>query len=269
MHRRSLLITALGLSTGISSSALAAEGRRALVIGNANYRQQPLKNPVNDAKAMMQALKGLDFEVQAVENGSLRDMVTAFQQFSVKARDSSGVRVIFYAGHGMQVRGRNYLIPVDVEMISEGDVVRLSADVGDLLERLGDLREGMNIVILDACRNNPFNNQPALDADGRRIRTRSLARQGLAPVEAPRGTIVAYSTAPGTVAIDSGSDANSVYTRHLLKHIVEPGLHIEMLFKRVRAGVAQATQQLQIPWEASSLTGNFCFSQMPGKTCGP
>lgn len=268
MQRRLLLKSAAGVAASAWGSTVHAEkDRLALVIGNASYRQQPLRNPVNDSRAVGQALKGLNFDVLSVENGTLREMISALQRFSVGARDHA-VRVIFYAGHGMQIRGRNYLIPVDAEISSEEDVVRMSADVGDLLERLGEMREGMNIVILDACRNNPFNNLPAVDADGRRIRTRAIGGQGLARVDPPRGTIVAYSTAPGTVAIDSASQANSVYTRHLVQNLTVPGLPVEMLFKRVRSGVAQATQQLQVPWEASSLTGDFCFSVAPNKTCG-
>ncbi len=267
MYRRVAIQAIAGLLSLPLAATAGADRGIALVIGNSAYRKQPLRNPVNDARAVGQALRELGFDVQAVEDGNLRDMVGALQRFSIRAREHRA-RLIFYAGHGMQVRGRNYLIPVDADIATEDDVTRLSADVGDLLERLGELRDGVNIIILDACRNNPFNVQPALDADGRRIRTRAPSESGLAQVDAPKGTLVAYSTAPGTVAIDSGTQPNSVYTRHLLRHLRTAGLPVEMLFKRVRAGVALETQQLQVPWEASSLTGDFCFAVNPERGCG-
>jgi len=245
----------------------AFEERLALLIGNASYRRQPLRNPVNDARAMDAALVGLRFRTDGIENAGLRDMIGALQRFSIQAR-SHRVRLLYFAGHGLQIRGRNYMVPVDAEIGTEDEVARMCVDVSDLLERLGELRDGVNILVLDACRNNPFINHPAVDADGRRFRTRAPRPAGLIAVDAPRGSFVAYATAPGTVAIDSGTQANSVYTRHLLKHIDTPGLPIELMFKRVRAGVAKETQQLQVPWESSSLTGDFCFSMLEQKKCG-
>jgi uncharacterized caspase-like protein len=268
MDRRTLLLAiAAGMLLPLTGHAEPGEKRLALVIGNSKYRKAPLKNPVNDAQAMTRALRGLGFTVMTLEDGSLREMIAALQRFSIRARDFN-IRLIFYAGHGLQIRGRNYLIPIEANMATEEDITRNGADVGDVLDRLSELRGGLNIVILDACRNNPFNNLPALDADGRRITTRAPLKQGLAKIEPPSGTIVAYSTAPGAVAIDSASQKNSVYTRHLLKHIAQPGVPIEMMFKRVRSGVAQETQQLQMPWEASSMTGDFCFAMLPEQFCG-
>lgn len=266
MRRRALVGTML--ATALAPAAgQPSEGRLGLSIGNAGYRRHPLRNPINDAKAVDGKLQKLDFRTELLEDAGLREMVTALQRFAVQAR-SYRVRLLYFAGHGLQIRGRNYLLPVDAEIGSESEVVRMSVDVGDLLERLGELRDGVNILILDACRNNPFVNQPAVDSDGRRFRTRSPRAHGLADVVAPKGSFVAYATAPGTVAIDSGNNSNSVYTRHLLQHIDSPGLPIEMMFKRVRAGVAGETQQLQVPWESSSLTGDFCFVEVLQRPCG-
>lgn len=246
--------------------AEAQERRLALVVGNSSYRTEPLKNPANDARAVAAALRKLGFRVIHHEDTSFRDLISSLQEFSIQAR-SHDVRVFYYAGHGVQVRGRNFLIPVDAEFQSEDEVQRKSADVADLLERLGELRSGMNVLILDACRNNPFINQPAVDAAGRRFRTRAPVKPGLAKVDAPNGTLIAYSTAPGAVSMDTGSEGHSVYTKHLLAGLPVPGQTIENMFKRVRIGVARETQQLQVPWEASSLMGEFCFTPDPNGHC--
>jgi uncharacterized caspase-like protein len=247
--------------------AAAAERQIALVIGNANYRIGALKNPVNDAQAVAGALRGLGFEVSLRENTSLREMIDAFQKFSLDAR-AARARVIFYAGHGVQVKGRNYLLPVDTEIRSEDEVPAKSADLNELLDRLGALPQGINIVILDACRNNPFSGAEVLGPDGRRLKLfRGATPAGLARVEAPLGSMVAFSTAPGGVALDNPSDKNSLDTKHLLEHIRSPGLPVELLFKQVRLAVARDTGRVQVPWESSSLTGDFCFQLGPQGTC--
>jgi uncharacterized caspase-like protein len=130
------------------------ERKAALVIGNGAYKVGALKNPVNDAQAMAASLRNLGFDVVLRENTSLRDMIEAFRSFSMSAR-TARVRVLFYAGHGVQVKGRNYLLPVDTEIRAEDEVPAKSADLNELLERLGQMQQGINIVILDACRNNP------------------------------------------------------------------------------------------------------------------
>lgn len=266
--RPAMLIACAAASMLFSASTLADETRLALVIGNGAYKEEPLKNPVNDSRAVAAALRSLGFEVISRENATLRDLITALQEFSVRARKAQ-IRMLYYAGHGMQVKGRNYLIPVNADIASEDEVPRKSADVNDLLDRLAELRTGMNLVVLDACRNNPFNNSPTLTADGRRIRTRGIGDTGgLAAVEAPQGTLIAFSTAPGTVAIDSASQTHSVYTKHLLANIMVPGQPVELLFKRVRIAVATETHNLQIPWETNSLMGNFCFKLSAGERCG-
>jgi uncharacterized caspase-like protein len=242
--------------------------RVALVIGNAAYQVSPLKNPINDARAMSEALKQLGFDVVLQENAGLEAMVSAIRTFSLKAKESE-VRLFYYAGHGVQVKGKNYLIPVDADIQGEEEIPAKSADVTEVLERLGQLRTGLNIVILDACRNNPFATVGFVGPDGRLVRFRGAAavRPGLAQVDAPAGTLVAFATAPGAIAMDGGNLPNSLYTKHLLANIATPGLPVEQMFKRVRVGVAQETNRQQVPWESSSLMGDFCFRTPPGGKC--
>ena len=215
---------------------------------------------------MAASLRTLGFDVTLRENTSLRDMIESFRQFSVTAR-SAQVRLVFYAGHGVQVKGRNYLLPVDTEIRAEDEVAAKSADLNELLERLGTTQQGINIVILDACRNNPFSGSEVVGPDGRRLKFRGVTPAGLAPVEAPLGSMVAFSTAPGGVALDNPGEKNSLYTKHLLGTMQTPGLPIEMVFKQVRLGVARETGRVQVPWESSSLTGDFCFTPGANGTC--
>jgi carboxyl-terminal processing protease len=268
LSRRRLCAAAalLSLAGAAARAASPVERQVALVIGNANYRVGTLKNPVNDAQAVAGALRGLGFEVALRENTTLREMIEAFRRFSLDARGARA-RVIFYAGHGVQVKGRNYLLPVDTEIRAEDEVAAKSADLNELLERLGALPHGINIVILDACRNNPFSGAETLGPDGRRLKFRGATPAGLARVEAPLGSMVAFSTAPGGVALDNPDEKNSLYTKHLLDHIRSPGLPVELLFKQVRLAVARDTGRVQVPWESSSLTGDFCFQLGPKGTC--
>lgn len=267
--RRSLCVSALLAAAGVRAAPAAAttpERRVALVIGNSAYRVGPLKNPTADAQAMAQALRGLGFDVALVQDAPLRELIESFRRFSMDSRGAA-VRLIFYAGHGLQVKGRNYLLPVDSEIRAEDEVPAKSADLNELLERLGALPQGINIVILDACRNNPFSGAEILGPDGRRLKFRGATPAGLAPVEAPLGSMVAFSTAPGGVALDNPREPHSLYTKHLLGALQTPGLPIEMVFKQVRLSVARETGRVQVPWESSSLTGDFCFRPGPGGGC--
>jgi carboxyl-terminal processing protease len=178
------------------------------------------------------------------------------------------VRLLYYAGHGLQLKGRNYLLPVDTDIRAEDEVPAKSADLNELLDRLGTLKQGINIVILDACRNNPFSGAEIVGPDGRRLRFRGATPAGLAPVEAPLGSMVAFSTAPGGVALDNPAEKNSLYTKHLIAQMQSPGLPVELLFKNVRLSVARETGRVQVPWESSSLTGDFCFRLAPSGGCG-
>ena len=254
------------LAPANGASAAAGERKVALVIGNSAYRVGALKNPVNDAQAVAASLRRLGFEVALRENTSLRDLIESFRQFSLNTRSAS-VRVVYYAGHGLQLKGRNYLLPVDTEIRGEDEVVAKSADLNELLERLGDAKEGINIVILDACRNNPFSGVELVGPDGRRLKFRGATPAGLAPVEAPLGSMVAFSTAPGGVALDNPGEKNSRYTKHLLVSMQSPGLPVELVFKQVRLGVARETGRVQVPWESSSLTGEFCFIRDANGSC--
>ena len=268
----SLAAASLGLpglaarAATLSGPALPDERKVALVIGNSSYRVGVLKNPVNDAEAVAASLRTLGFEVMLRENTTLRDMIESLRQFSVSTRTAQ-VRLVYYAGHGVQVHGRNYLLPVDTEIRAEDEVAAKSADLNELLERLGASKQGINIVILDACRNNPFSGAEIVGPDGRRLKFRGATPAGLAPVEAPLGSMVAFSTAPGGVALDNPTEKNSLYTKHLLATMQSPGLPIELLFKQVRLSVARETGRVQVPWESSSLTGDFCFTPDANGVC--
>ena len=224
---------------------IVGEQRLALVIGNSAYKVGPLRNPANDARAMAQALRKAGFEVDHRENLSHRQLFEATRGFGEKLKPGA-VALFYYAGHGMQVRDRNYLIPVEADLKHEDEVPYTSIDAAYALDVMNRARTRINIVILDACRNNPF---------ARSFRSGS---SGLAQMEAPSGTLIAYATAPGRVASD-GTGAHGLYTQYLLRHLATPGLPVELLFKRVREGVERETKSQQVPWESSSLKGDFAF----------
>ena len=247
-------------------AAPADGGKIALIVGNGAYPAAPLRNPVGDARAVADVVKQLGYNVRLLENTTLRDLVEAFRDFSLRAASAS-VRMVFYAGHGVQAKGRNYLLPVDADPRSEDDVVTQSVDVGGFVDRLSALKTGTNIVVLDACRVNPFAGGVIVGPDGRRLKFRGSTPTGLAALDAPVGTLVAFSTAPNGVALDGPSGQHSVYAKHLLTHLPTPGLPIEQLFKKIRIGVAEDTQRVQVPWESSSLTSEFCFRATSDGAC--
>jgi len=222
------------------------ERRVALVIGNGAYKSSPLRNPVNDARAVGRALADVGFAVMVLEDGTRAGMHRAVRLFGDELL-RGGAGLFYYAGHGMQVRGRNYLVPVDVEIEREDEVEFQAVDANLVLAKMDSAKNSLNLMILDACRNNPF------------ARSFRSATQGLAQMDAPSGTLVAFATAPGSVAAD-GDGENGVYTKHLLKELRQPGLPVEQLFKRVRVGVSIETGDRQIPWESSSLKGDFFFT---------
>lgn len=253
----------LGLAMVMCTAQAQAWGdeRIALVIGNSSYAAAALRNPVDDARDVAAALRSLGFTVIHRENASLGQMLEAMREFLTIGRNSQ-VRLFYFAGHGVQLKGQNYLVPVDVVLKEQYEVPSRAASVPELVGKLGEMRSGVNIVILDACRNAPF---PILARTRSMEATRGIA-PGLAMVSAPRGTVVAFSTAPGSVALD-GKDRNSAYTKHLLANIDIAGLPIEQLFKRVRIGVSEETREAQIPGESSSLMGEFCFRPAPTGDC--
>lgn len=261
-----LLLCSLALQLRAGAAAAETPDRVALVIGNSSYSIGALKNPVADARGVAASLQALGFHVTLKENADFRTMLNEIRSFSTHAKDTD-VRMFYYAGHGMQVNGRNYLIPVDITLGSEADIIARSVDLSELVAKLDVARSGLNILVLDACRNNPFSSPALMAANGRLARFRSFASKGLAEVNAPAGTLVEFATAPGEIALDGGSAEHSLYTRSLLLNIDVPGLPVEQLFKRVRNAVAKETSGRQIPWESSSLLGDFCFHKLPEGAC--
>jgi tetratricopeptide (TPR) repeat protein len=228
------------------SQSQQKQRRTALVIGNASYQDNPLKNSINDAEAMANALKDVGFDVILLENADLKQIENAIDTFHHQLK-AGGVGLFYYAGHGIQVDGENYLIPVNAKLDVAEDVRYEAIPVGKVLARMEDAANQMNIVILDACRNNPF---------ARKWRS---SQRGLAPIQSARGALIAFATEPGGVAAD-GEGENGLYTSFLLKHLKTPNLDVELMFKRVREDLVQATQNKQVPWEYSSLVGDFSFN---------
>ena len=229
------------------TAATGAEHRIALVIGNSNYKDAPLANPVNDATAIAKTLQGLGFKVILRTNVSQSQMRQAVREFGDELHAGRGVGLFYFAGHGMQINNRNFLIPVGTDIRREYEVEDQSVDAGSVLSMMQSARARVNIVILDACRNNPF---------ARSFRNSTV---GLAPMQAPAGTLLAYATAPGEVASD-GTGQYGLYTQHLLNNMRLPGLKIEDVFKNVRASVRQESGGKQTPWENTSLEGEFYFN---------
>ena len=229
---------------------MPAQKKLALLIGNGAYPDAPLTNPVNDARKMAAALKRLGFEVIVHENVGQKEMKRAIDKFG-QALKGYDVGLFFYSGHGIQVNGENYLMPVDANPASENDVEYDCVNAGRILGKMEDAENKTNIIILDACRNNPFE----------RSWTRNAKGKGLAFMNAPSGSLIAYATSPGNVAFDMSESSNSPYTAALLQHIETPNITISEMFQRVRSVVMKETNNEQTPWEATSLTGNFYFNQ--------
>ena len=237
-------------SAGAAQSLSYSEkGKRyALVVGNAAYSKSigRLKNSVNDAIDISQALKKADFDVQLVTDGSLQEMEKSVSVLARKVQEHDTV-LFYYAGHGVAIEGENYLLPVNAGISDAVDVKYKSLNLSYVLDKLDRGSSGVTMVVLDACRNNPF---PV---------SRGAMRAGLVQSSGPVGTIIAYSTAPGDVALD-GNGRNGLYTKHLLEQMAKPNIKLEDVFKRVRVGVSDDTQGSQVPWENSSLKGDFYFT---------
>lgn len=230
----------------MSFSAQAMENRTALVIGNSSYKTSPLGNPANDARDMADALRLMNFDVIERIDVNRERIRYALREFSQKLKRKGGVGFFYFAGHGVQVDGANYLLPVNIEAENEDDITDNGINANSVIRAMEAAHNSINIVVLDACRNNPF--------------TRSFrsATRGLRRIEGPSGSFIAYATAPGSVAAD-GNGKNGIYTKHLLEAMMEPGVPIENVFKKVRIAVEQATKGNQVPWESSSLKGDFYF----------
>jgi tetratricopeptide (TPR) repeat protein len=230
----------------------AAFGRRAaLVIGNSKYRYaNPLPNPANDAADISQLLRKLGFDVIEGRDLDRRGMEDRIRAFGRKLEAGADLALLFYAGHGMQVGGRNYLIPVDAKLERSGDLTLDTIELGQILAQM-EAEKRVNLVFLDACRDNPLARSFA-----RSLGTRSASvGSGLAPVQSAIGTLIAYATQPDNVALD-GDGRNSPFTTALLKYIATPKLEIGSIMKRVRADVIATTHEKQVPWDHSSLVGD-------------
>ena len=219
--------------------------RVALVIGNSNYESAPLKNPANDAKDVSEMLASLGFKVIKRINANRSDMRNAIRSFG-KEITNADVALFYYAGHGMQIDGINYLIPLSASIEIEDEVQDESIDAGLVIRKMYTAKSKMNIIILDACRNNPF------------ARSFRSTKRGLAKIDAPKGSLVVYATSPGSTAED-GIGRNGTFTKYFLKHIKTPNIEIEQILKRITKDIVHVTNGRQIPWRSSSLLDNFYF----------
>ena len=218
----------------------------ALVIGNGQYKQSPLKNPANDAKGMADALNSLGFEVTVRLDAGKAAMQTAIDAYVTQLVSRKCVGLFYFAGHGIQINWKNYLLPADAEVRSNADVETSGVEVNKIIEGLNKAGNALNLIILDACRDAPFGEAKKPD------------QKGLSQMDAPRSTLLAYATAPGNVASD-GEGTNGLYTENLLREIRAPEAKVEDVFKRVRLSVRRKSNGAQIPWESTSLEDDFYF----------
>ena len=233
------------MGTGLfaQSGRISTEPRTALIIGNSRYEYfGSLENPANDAHDVGRALEELGFDVTTLLDATERDMIRAVRDFGDSLTSNQGIGLFFYAGHGIEADGRNYLIPVDADIQAEDEVAYSSIELDLVLSKMETARNPTNIIILDACRDNPL---PAS--------ARSTGNRGLTVVEAPTGSLIVYATQPGNTAAD-GVGRNSPFTASFLDHVDSPNVDIELMFRNVRSGVMQATANQQVPWTNSSLT---------------
>ncbi len=218
----------------------------ALVVGNSNYKEAPLKNPANDARAIGGSLKQSGFEVTMRLDAGREEMLKTIQAHVQELAKRKCVGMFYFAGHGMQLAWRNYLLPTDALIDRVEDIQKQAVDLASLIEGITRAANPMNVIVLDACRDNPFGSARRLD------------QKGLSQMDAPHGTFLAYATSPGNTASD-GDGANGLYTEHLLREIAVPDAKVEDVFKRVRLHVRRRTNGQQIPWESTSLEEDFYF----------
>jgi formylglycine-generating enzyme required for sulfatase activity len=244
------LVVLLCLAGTASAQTQPKESRVALVIGNGTYKTSPLKNPVNDAKDMATKLRGLGFVVIERSNLGIRQIGSTLREFRSKLAPG-GVALVFYAGHGLQIKGENYLPAVDADIASEEDVPNQSLAIRQIMDVLSDAKTRLNLVFLDACRNNPYS------------RSFRSAGEGLSRVTAPSGTLISFATRPGSVAAD-GDGRNGVYTGALLQQMGNTSQPIEQVLKRVVTSVKATSRNRQEPWMEGSIEGEFCFGECSG-----
>jgi uncharacterized caspase-like protein len=231
-----------------SPPTASTKSKVALIIGNSRYVRGALENPVNDATDIAQLLPQYGFEVIRVLDADKQKMREAVRRYTAMLGPKT-IALMFYAGHGMQVNGKNYLIPTDANIRGAEDVDDQAVALDWVMQNIEAHQPRFNILILDACRNNPF--------------ARSYGGGGLAAIDGPAGSLIAFATGPSKVASD-GAGRNGLYTGHLLKHINTPNLRVEEIFKRVRIGVMEHSGGVQIPWENSSLTEDFVLNDQGG-----
>ncbi len=253
-----LVAVASTLAAVAVSAQAPVDIRVALIIGNSAYPgNMALVNPSNDAQAMSDVLKRLGFNVIELRDGTRAQMSAAIARVSDSLRGKQGVGMLYYAGHGLQLDWRNYMVPVDANLRSAADVPQQTIDLSSVVDIFKAAGNRMNIVVLDACRDNPFGGNTS-------------SAKGLAQLDAPPSTFLAYATAPGNVAEDGDEKSgNGLYTQYLLQELKRPTAKIEDVFKRVRLNVRKQSQGRQIPWESTSLEDDFFFNDGARYTIKP
>lgn len=239
-------VVGAGLAVAVASAQAPVDVREALVIGNSAYAGAPLENPANDAQAMSVALRKLGFSVQLLRDADKQQMTQALDSLAARLKVTRGVGMVYYAGHGVQVNYDNFIIPVDARIRQEADIATQAVNVSQALGLLAASGSRLSVMVLDACRDNPFKTR------------RDFI--GLAPKDAPKGTLIAYATDPGNVAQDGdAASGNGLYTQFLLKELGRPAATIDDVFKRVRFSVRRASGGQQIPSYTNGLDENFSF----------
>jgi hypothetical protein len=225
--------------------------RNALVIGNSAYAVNPLKNPENDAVAICEALRNSGFNVMLYSNLSQKELKIAIREFGQQLKESGGVGLFYFAGHGLQEDGRNYILPVDADIRKAEDIEFEAVDLSRVLVEMDYAENDMNLIIIDACRDNPYKEA---------FRDSRNRHNGLASIQtAPYNSFIAFSTSPGAVASDNSDAENGLYTAQLLEAMQKKGVKLEDVFKSVRANVRKLSNGAQIPWEISSIEADFYF----------
>jgi multidrug efflux pump subunit AcrA (membrane-fusion protein) len=241
-------LLAISFITASASAQAPLDVRIALIIGNSAYPGSPLLNPANDAREMSQILRQLGFQVLELRDGNKAQMLDSINKMTLALKNKQGIGMLYYAGHGLQLDWQNYMVPVDADLLKADDVPKQTVGLNAVMEAFKLSGSRMNILVLDACRDNPF-------AGG------TSSGKGLAQLDAPPSTFLAYATAPGNVAEDGDSfSGNGLYTQFLLQELQKPTTKIEDVFKRVRLQVRRQSQGRQIPWESTSLEDDFMFN---------
>ncbi len=252
-RRRRILKAGMGAGTlfamprlGWTQTSLLSAPKLALVMGNSRYKESPLTNPANDARAIGETLKAMGFSVTSKLDAGRAEMDDAIKAYIAELAAKKGVGLFYFAGHGLQLAWRNYMLPVDADIDKVTDIPKQSVELNNLLEGIGKAGNPLNVIVLDACRDNPFGGLKGLD------------HKGLSQMDAPTHTLLAYATSPGNTASD-GVGANGLYTEHFLREMKVPEAKLEDVFKRVRLGVRRGSKGLQVPWESTSLEDDFWF----------